>query len=265
MADIKKALLDANDDYDLAKEALSHLIKPQDTSNRVASKGMCQVRTHEDQAILLEITGETDFVIKNPYFLDLFNDIYHLLFTNDIMSLEELNTYIFNGETIENHLKKSATKIGENISIRRFNRLYKTELQAFGSYQHQDGKNVSLVILNKQDSELQKYLPMQIIAYDAKYISHHYLSVDDMEKLKESFEKYPDNSANLEAYILAKSLYDQPFMRDETQTIKSLLSSRDIKIVKMLRYTLGEGIKDKLECRLDIPLDAAKIKVTPIY
>jgi len=265
MAEIKKALERFDGDYEKAKEALSQLIKDQDTSARVASKGMCQIRTYQDQVILLEITGETDFVIKNPYFINLFNDVFDILFHHEIMTIDALNQFTHNNELVETYVKKSATKIGENVSIRRFNRFYKTDKQGFGIYQHQDGKNISLVILSQKDDMLQKNLPMQIVAYDAKYISHRYLTEDDKKILKESYDLFPDSASSFDDYLMNKSLIDQPFMLDDTKSVSVILQEKGIKIIKMMRYTLGEGIKHKLECRLDIPNDASKISVKPIF
>ena len=263
LVDIKKALEKNNGDYDKTLKTLRSLIKPQESGKRVASKGAVSLKIKGHTAIILEITAETDFASKNSHFMALFDDIFDLLLKSDINTIELLETAKINDMSVLDYVKITATKVSEHISIRRFDRILKKDTHIFGSYQHHDKKSACLVVLNKGNEDLANMIAMQAVAMDAIMINQRSLDPSARETLKKAYDINRDIFNSFEDFLNSKSLLDQPYIHDQNQSVRAYLNQTDSTIIHLIRYTLGEGIKDKLMCKLDLS-EPAKITVTPI-
>ncbi|MFU8792920.1 MAG: translation elongation factor Ts [Acholeplasmataceae bacterium] len=263
IVDIKKTLEKNNGDYDQTLKDLNALVKPQSSDQRVASKGAVLVKISHDQAIILEITAETDFASKNSHFLGLFEDVFELLLKSDIDTIESLEKASIDDITLSEHVKMVATKVSENISIRRFDRIQKNKAHVFGAYQHHDLKSACLVVLNQGNETFAKMIAMQAVAMDAQMIDQNNLDQQSIDKIKKDYESHPDGFTDFKDYLNSKSLLDQPYIHDQSQTVRAHLKQHQSTITHLIRYQLGEGIKDKLMCKLDLS-QPTKISVTPI-
>lgn len=263
----KKALALNQNDYDKALAYLNETYEAPKTNDRVASKGLCHVVIKDDEAILFEVNAETDFVAKNEDFLKLVNDLGERLIDSDVSNAKSaLKLDIFE-TNIESYIKKVSATIQEKVNLRRFYRVLKASSQTFGTYIHGGGRVVTLVILNQQNEKLARDLALQIAATSPSYLDLSYIDIDTMNYEKFMFEKKHgqfDEKA-FHQYLESITLNTQPFIYEDDKTVETILYEHHVQIIDFFRFELGQGIEDKLNCRLDIPCDGSKITVTPIY
>lgn len=263
----KKALSDANNDYDQALEILKNSFLSHDGNKRVASKGLCNVYIEGNEAILYEINAETDFVAKNPSFIDLVQKLAKPMIESDATNPVDAKKIKIQGVTIDEMIKQTSSIIKENAYLRRFYRVLKDDSYGFGSYIHLGGKVVTLVILTKDLKDLARDLAMQVAANAPSYLDTKYIDIDTMNYERFMYEKdHQSFDENLfHKHLEEISLTSQDFIKNPGQKVYELLEYHDVEIVDFFRFELGQGIDSKLSCRLDIPCDGSKITVTPIY
>jgi elongation factor Ts len=262
-----KALSEANNDYEKALDLLKNQVHSHEGNRRVASKGLCHVYIKENEAILYEINAETDFVAKNQTFVDLVQNIAKPLIESDVTNPKDAKKVMMDGKTIEEMIQKTSSIIKENVHLRRFYRVLKDDSYGFGSYIHLGGKVVTLVILTKDLKELARDLAMQVAANAPIYLDTKYIDVDTMNYERFMYEKdhqlFDENL--FYKHLEEISLTSQDYIKDLNQKVYELLEFHDVEVVDFFRFELGQGIDNKLNCRLDIPCDGSKITVTPIY
>jgi len=96
---------------------------------------------------VVELNSETDFVAKNAEFKELLDKIGNAILNNNVNSMEDaLNTKSGN-DTVNDLIVNATAKIGEKISLRRFEKVSKTDSQVFGTYLHMGGKISSLTVV----------------------------------------------------------------------------------------------------------------------
>lgn len=267
MLECKKALEANHGDYDLALAYLNKTYEVPITNDRVASKGLCNVVVKDNEAILYEVNAETDFVAKNNDFIKLVHDLGERLIDSDVNHVKSaLKLDIFDTQ-IESHIKKISATIQEKINLRRFYRVVKQDEHSFGFYIHGGGKVVTLVILNRQNKTLARDLALQIAATSPSYISLSYIDHDTMNYEKFMYEKNHGSfdEKGFNKYLENITLYTQPFIYDDQKTVETILYEHHVQMIDFLRFELGQGIEDKLNCRLDIPCDRSKILIKPLY
>src|SRR5690554_1175995 len=267
MLEIKQALIQFEDDYHKALAHLQTNIKKEAGNQRVASKGMCHINIKDDEVILFEVNAETDFVTKNEAFVTLVNKLGNHLIKTDVTNAKSALKENIDGVKIEDIITQTSGIVSENINLRRFYRVKKEANQGFGSYTHMQGKLVTLVVLNKVNHDLANILAMQVAAMSAEYLALEFIDQDTMNYEKFMYEK-THGSFDEEGFIAelkAKTLLSQLYIKDPSLTVENLLVKHDINIIDFFKFELGQGIDNKLNCRLDIPCDGSKITVSPIY
>ncbi|BCR36886.1 translation elongation factor Ts [Mariniplasma anaerobium] len=267
MLECKSALEKFDDDYDQALSHIKSQVKEETTTNRVASKGMCKLEIKDDEAILFEVNAETDFVTKNEHFLSLVDTLAsHLIDTNVVNANSALKVLI-DGQSVDELIKQKSSIISENAYLRRLYRVKKQEGQGFGSYTHMQGKVVSLVVTDKKNDKIANEIAMQITAASAQYLSLENIDQDTINYEKFMYEKEHNtfNEDDFNQSLKAKTLLSQSYIKDPSISVEAYLKLHDINIIDFFRFELGQGIDNKLNCRLDIDCDNSKITVTPIY
>jgi len=182
MMDCKKALLEADGDFENAKVLLREKgqSKADSKSGRTTAQGIAVIQVEADNSVILEVNCETDFAAKDNLFHQFVNNIAKLILQNKLDDINQLSQQSFDEfETIEEYRKYVISKLGENITIRRFQRV-KNDGQ-IGSYIH-GTKIASLVVIDGNDAELAKDIAMHVAASKPEY-----LSASDIpeEKIKE--------------------------------------------------------------------------------
>ena len=259
LMDCKGALIACDGDLNAASDYLREkgLIKAAKKSGRIAAEGLALTKTCEKcgSVAILEVNCETDFVAKGDAFHQLVDDCAGLLLSNRPASLEEaktLTTTLFTDATV---------KMGEKLDLRRFEVLQKEEGQSIFTYIHMGGKIAAAVVVTSDDPELGKGLAMGVASYNPQYLFEDDIPADviahekevQLEAAKNDPKLADKPAAMLEKIIdskvkkyFAESVFMlQPYIYDETKTVADALKAKGAKVVKFVRYAVGEGIEKR--------------------
>jgi len=259
MMDCKKALLESHGDFEKAKLLLREKGKSKvdSKSGRIAAEGMVSININEsDQhAIVLEVNCETDFAAKDNDFVEFTEKISKLLLSKNIESLEELMNSIIEGfKNVEDYQTHVAAKLGENISVRRFKRIFFAG--TLGTYIH--GKRIAALIdLDVDNKELAKDLAMQIAASKPEYIDQAEIPNEIIEAeskiIRLQAEKEGKPREILEKIVKGKlnkrlneiTLLGQEYVKDSDLRVSQLLKKSNANVNLFVRYEVGDGIEQE--------------------
>ena len=261
LMDCKKALEASNNDIDeaidyLRKKGISKAAKKAD---RVAAEGLSTVVIDGNNASIVEVNCETDFVAKNEKFVNLVNKIAELIVKNDVKTMEEAMSLSTEEGTLSDTIVNFTATIGEKISFRRFARLSKTDSQNFGSYIHMGGRIAVLTLLEGADEETAKDVSMHAAAMRPSYVKREDVPTEEVERetsvLKEQAmnEGKPAEIAEkmvngrINKFYKEICLEEQDFVKDSDMTVGAFVKSKNGSIVNMVRFEVGEGIEKKEE------------------
>lgn len=261
LMDCKKALEASNNDIDeaidyLRKKGISKAAKKAD---RVAAEGLSTVVIDGNNASIVEVNCETDFVAKNEKFVNLVNKIAELIVKNDVKTMEEAMSLSTEEGTLNDTIVNFTATIGEKISFRRFARLSKTDSQNFGSYIHMGGRIAVLTLLEGADEETAKDVSMHAAAMRPSYVKREDVSAEEVERetsvLKEQAMNEGKTAEIAEKMVNGRinkfykeiCLEEQDFVKDSDMTVGAFVKSKNGSIVNMVRFEVGEGIEKKEE------------------
>ena len=186
MMECKKALSEAAGDMDKAEEILRVKLgnKASKAASRVAAEGVCAIFISGDQKLgaMLEINCETDFVAKNDDFLAMSAALAKMVADTNPASVEVLSAMPMQGTTVDEARKALIGKVGENLSIRRFQRI--DAKGVLTAYIHGGAKVATLVDVSGGDSVLAKDIAMHIAATKPKSIDASGVAAADIAKEK---------------------------------------------------------------------------------
>jgi elongation factor Ts len=264
MMECKKVLAETDGNEEKAIELLKErgVLKAEKKSGRVAAEGLVNVYISDDKKVgaIVEVNCETDFVSRGDDFKAFVASIAKQVATQDPKDVEDLlaQKYIEDESiTVQEALTNLIAKIGENMSIRRFNR-YETE-GALTGYLHNEGAIGVLVDLSADDEELGQDICLQITAGKPEFLNEDDVPADRLEKEKEILkaqvinEGRPENVAEkivmgrLGKFYGEYCLVDQEFVKDSSQLVKDVLKSKGVTINRFARLERGEGIEKKQE------------------
>lgn len=258
MMDCKKALAEADGDFDRAVELLRK--KGQKVSekraDREANQGLILAKVSDDRskAAALEINCETDFVARNEEFQKDAESFLDAIFNNEIDNLDDLLSTEINGLTVEKHLDEMVGKIGEKIEISKVV-LTKTEGSLI-SYIHPGNQLGVLVEFDGdiEDEEVGKDVAMQVAAMKPLAVTRDGVDSSLVEKeleiAKEQLlnEGKPENIAEQAAkgkirrFYEERVLLEQKFVKDNSISVKEYLEKNNTPLVKSFhRLQLGEN------------------------
>lgn len=262
MMECKKALVEANGDMELAIENMrkSGLAKADKKSGRIAAEGVIGVKVSADNkiAVMADVNCETDFVAKGDDFSAFVNDVVDALLSTDVDSDEQLQAMVLaNGQTVDETRRALIAKLGENITVRRFQKFVTTE-GGQACYLH--GSKIGVIVeLANDDSVLGKDIAMHIAASKPEFVSEDQVSADVIAKEKEIFSAQALESGKpaeivekmiggrISKFLAEITLVGQPFIKDDSMTVGKLLSSKGNSVLRFARFEVGEGIEKKEE------------------
>lgn len=265
MLECKNALNQANQNYESALKILQETNKKEQNNQRVASKGSTHLVVKDNEAVLFEVNAETDFSVKNEHFMRLIHEMGFSLIDSKARNVKEALNVQVDEVSIDEKIKRTSFIIKENVSLRRLFRIIKKSEQCFGSYIHSNGRVSTLIILSSLHQELANQLALQVAANSPLYLSPKTMDQDTINYEKFQFEKTngSDNPQKFLTYLESISLLKQTFIKNPEFTVETLLNDKKTSVIDFFRLELGQGIENKLNCRLDIPCDGSTITIIP--
>ena len=262
MLDCKKALQENNGNLEAAITWLREkgIAKAQKKGDRIAAEGLAQIFISGNQAVILEVNSETDFVSRNEEFKNFVNTLGNTLLNSDVNTMEDALKLNVNDGTVEDLIIAITAKIGEKISFRRFERVIKKDTENFGEYLHNGGKIASLVVIEGGSQEVAKEVAMHSAAMRPLYLNSSSVPSDVLEKEKEIMRQELLNEGKpadkIENILVGKvrkyyeeiCLENQIFVKAENkETVSKYLENNGAKLVSMVRFEVGEGIEKRQE------------------
>ena len=261
MLDCKKALEQTNGNLEEAITWLREkgISKAAKKASRIAAEGLGLTKVRGNDAVILEVNSETDFVAKNEEFRDLVNTISDVLLDNEVESVEQALALEVNGKTLNDLIVEKISTIGEKLSFRRFKKITKTDNEVFGTYSHMGGKIVTICLLEGNDEELAKDIAMQIAAMRPSYLTKDEVASEVVEKertiLTEQAENEGLDSAKIPMIVNGRlnkfyeevCLVEQGFIKENKTKVGKYVESKNSKIISFVRYEVGEGLEKKEE------------------
>ena len=263
MMDCKKALEATNGDMEeaitwLREKGISKAAKKAD---RIAAEGLSFAKADGNNAVILEVNSETDFVAKNEEFKNFVELLSNALINSDAKTMEEANDLKINdNETVSEAVISLTAKIGEKISFRRFEVVKKSDSENFGIYSHMGGKITALVVLDGASEEVAKDVAMHTAAMRPTYLNESEVPSDILDKEKSIIknellnEGKPEDrieqimTGKLRKFYEEVCLENQIYIKAENkETVGKFVSNNDGKLVKMIRYEVGEGMEKRNE------------------
>ncbi len=278
MMDCKKALGETDGDIEKAVEYLREngLAKAAKKAGRIAAEGMVGAVVVDQNAAIVEVNSETDFVAKNNIFVEFVEDVANQALATKAATIEEFMAEAWmgdNSQSVESALASKVAVIGENIKIRRFEKISEPE-GCVVSYIHGGGKIGVLVgakttVVNDDVKEALKNIAMQVAALNPKYATREEVDPDYIASEKEilvqqaKLEKPDANDKIIEGMVKGRvnkmlkevCLLDQVYVKaeDGKQTVENYIkevaktTGAEIVLDKFVRFETGEGIEKKCE------------------
>jgi elongation factor Ts len=261
MLDCKKALTETDGDMEKAIDFLREkgIASAAKKADRIAAEGTTAILSEGNNAVILEVNSETDFVAKNEGFQTLVKELAAHLLKNKPASVEEAVTQTMdNGVTVADHINAAIAKIGEKLSLRRFEILSKTDNDAFGEYLHMGGRIAVLTVLEgTTDASVAKDVSMQAAAIHPLYVSRDQVSQEEVERERQVLtqqalnEGKPENivakmvEGRLGKYFEDVCLLDQTFVKNPDQKVRQFVESKGATVREFVRYSVGEGLEKR--------------------
>lgn len=261
MMECKKFLTETDGDIEAAIETMrkAGMAKADKKAGRVAAEGLAKIKSSEDNknAIIVEVNSETDFVTKGDDFIGFVDSIADCVLANKPADLETLLALpLASGTSVEDTRKELIAKIGENMSVRRFEIIENADV--IGTYQH--GERIGVMVeLEGGDVALGKDIAMHIAASRPVCVSEADVSQETLDKEREIFSAQAAESGKpaeiiekmvegrIKKFLKEVTLLGQPFVKDPDQTVEQLLKANNASVKRFVRFEVGEGIEKKEE------------------
>lgn len=273
MMDCKKVLTETNGDEEKAIELLRErgISKAAKKSGRIAAEGLVTAYISEDKKIgsVVEVNAETDFVAKNEEFRAFVADVAKQVAEKNPATVEDLlaqESITEAGKTVQEVLTSKIATIGENMSIRRFER-FESQNGTVTKYIHGDGKIGVLVEMENATEEVAKDICMQIAAAKPEYLNREAVPADrvksEMEILKAQAMNEGKPAEIAEKMVQGRigkfygeiCLIEQPFVKNPDEKVGKMVEEKGATIIRFARLEKGEGIEKKEE---DFAAEVAK-------
>lgn len=263
MMDCKKALTETNGDMDAAIDYLREkgIAKAAKKADRIAAEGTTFILSKGNDAVILEVNAETDFVAKNENFQKLVKELAEHLLSQKPATVEEaMDQKMAGGQSVSEYINEAIAKIGEKLTLRRFALKTKTDNGAFGEYLHMGGRiGVLTVLEGSTDAEVAKDIAMHIAAISPKYISRDQVSEEEVEHERKVLTEQALNEGKPEKIVVKMvegrlgkyfediCLLDQSFVKNPDQKVRQVAEAAKATIVDFIRYEVGEGLEKRQE------------------
>jgi len=265
MMECKKALQETNGDVESAITVMRKRgqAKAAKRAGKIAAEGVIVIRVSTDKksAFIMELNCETDFVARHEHFKEFAEELKKRGL--EVKNKEELLSVQVGDQTGEQLRQELILKMGENIQVRRSEKLPSEEITLpsegiIGSYKHGDRIGV-IVAIDKDNLELAKDIAMHIAATNPQAVDASSVPSDVIEKEREIFSAQakesgkPDNiiekmvTGRIAKFLKEVCLVDQPFVKNPDQTVGDLLKAEKVNVSGFVRFEVGEGIEKQTQ------------------
>ncbi|WP_159016173.1 translation elongation factor Ts [Cognatiluteimonas profundi] len=257
MMECKKALVENAADIEAAADWLrkTGLAKADKKASRVAAEGRIAMAQSGNNAVIVEINSETDFVAKDAGFLAFSDAVAQAALQVD--DIDALKVAKLDGGSVEDLRSALIAKVGENVQVRRMARMQSDN--TIGAYVH-GGRIGVLIEVKGGTPELARGLAMHIAAMNPPYISPAHVPADFVAREKEIALAQVRDSGKpaeiLEKMISGKvaktvseiTLTGQPYVMDTNQTVEAALKAAGgAQVLSFVRLAVGEGIEKQAD------------------
>ena len=260
MMECKKALTEADGNMEKAEEILRVKLgnKAGKAASRITAEGAISCFINGKVGAMVEVNCETDFVSKNETFLALCQGVAKLVAENNPVTVDAVSAMPLSldgfGPTVEDVRKGLIGKIGENMSIRRFKRV---EGNAVTSYLH--GTRIGVMVEFEGNETPARDVAMHVAAMKPVALSSADVPAELVEKertiaaAKAAESGKPAEIAakmvegSVQKYLKEVSLLDQPFVKNDKQTVAAMLKEQGTAVKAFTLYVVGEGIEKKVD------------------
>jgi len=271
MMECKKALTEADGDMDRAEEILRVKLgsKASKASSRIAAEGVVAASVSGTTGAMVELNCETDFVTKNDSFLSFAQALADVVAKGELADVAALSSAPLSlegfGPTVEDVRKGLIGKIGENMSIRRFQRY--AGGGRIASYLH--GTRIGVLVQYEGDENAAKDVAMHVAAMKPKALTTADVAkeliaaerqvatlraAEDAEKAKAEgkAQQSPEIVAkriegSVAKFLKEVSLHNQAFVKNEKQTVEQMLKEKATQVHAFTLYVVGEGIEKRTD------------------
>jgi elongation factor Ts len=261
MMECKKALTEAEGDMAKAEEILRVKLgtKAGKAASRVTAEGVVAAVVSGNTGAMIEVNCETDFVTKNDSFLAMAQAAAKLIVEHNPADVAALGALAYSqdgfGPTLEEVRKGLIGKIGENMSFRRFKRFASGAKLA--SYLH--GTRIGVVVEFDGDETAAKDVAMHVAAMKPVALTSADVPAELIEKersvatAKAAESGKPADIAakmiegSVQKYLKEVSLFNQPFVKNDKQTVEQMLKAANTTVKGFTLYVVGEGIEKKVD------------------
>ncbi|HEY4542862.1 MAG TPA: translation elongation factor Ts [Noviherbaspirillum sp.] len=256
MMECKKALTEADGDMERAEEILRVKLgsKASKAASRVTAEGVVAAYISGNVGALVEVNCETDFVTKNEDFIALANAAAKLVAEKNPADVAALSALDAGGKALDEVRSALVGKIGENMSFRRFRR-FETNGK-LTSYLH--GTRIGVMVeFDGADEQVGKDVAMHIAAMKPVALSANEVPADLIEKERSIAQQKAAESGkpadivakmvegSVQKYLKEVSLFNQPFVRNDKQTVEQMLKESKASVKSFAMFVVGEGIEKR--------------------
>jgi elongation factor Ts len=268
MMECKKALTEAEGDLARAEEILRVKLggKASKAASRITAEGVVTAYVAGNVGALVEINSETDFVAKNDEFMAMANLAAKLVAEQNPADVAALGALSTDGKSFDDVRTALIGKIGENMTVRRFQRFETTGKLA--SYLH--GNRIGVIVdFDGADEQVGKDVAMHIAAMKPVSLSSDQVPAELIEKersvaqlkAKEDADKAvaegktPQSEeivakridGSVQKYLKEVSLFNQAFVKNDKQSVEQMLKASNATVKAFTMYVVGEGIEKKVD------------------
>lgn len=261
MMDCKKALSETNGDIEAAVDWLREkgIAKSAKKASRIAAEGLANIYIEGNKAAILEVNSETDFVSKNEEFTGMIDTIGNAILNSEAASLEDVLALPCEEGTINDLIIAKTAKIGEKLSLRRFELVTKNDNEVFGSYLHMGGKIAVLTVVEGASEEVAREVSMQAAAMKPQYLSESDVPSEVVARESEVFktqameEGKPAEIAEkmvagrIKKFYKEICLLNQAFIKDGDIDVQTYVKNNGGVVKSMTRFEVGEGMQKREE------------------
>jgi len=261
MLDCKKALEATNANIDAAIDWLREkgISKAAKKADRIAAEGVAAILVKGNDAVIVEVNSETDFVAKNDEFKGMVNEILEAIISNEPKTVEDVLALPASEGTINDLIVAKTSKIGEKLSFRRFTKVTKADNESFGEYIHMGGKIAVLTVVENASEEVAKDVSMHAAAMRPTYVRTSDVPTEEVEKERTVLKEQAINegkpaeiaekmvAGRIQKYYKEICLEEQPFVKDGDISVATFVKNNGGSIKDMIRYEVGEGMQKREE------------------